>query len=92
MDDVVGKDHPLGIFSRLFSEAAKANGMEGIAPKLKGWLKDAGFVNVQVKIHKPAVGRWPTDKKEKDIDALNLLLLETGLSGIGMRLLCTQLG
>jgi hypothetical protein len=83
----------LGTFSRLFSEAAKVNGMEGdIAPKLEGWLKDAGFVNVQVKIHKPAVGTWPTDKKEKEIGAWNLLLLNTGLSGIYMRLLCTQLG
>jgi len=93
MDDVAGKENPLGTFSRLFAEAAKASGMDGnITPKLEGWLKDAGFVNVQVKIHKPAVGSWPKDKKERDIGAWNRLLLETGLEGIYMRLLCSQLG
>lgn len=77
----------------MFVEAAKAHGMDAeIAPKLEGWLKDAGFVNVQVKIHKPAVGTWPIDKKEKEIGAWNQLMLETGLSGIYMRLLWTQMG
>jgi hypothetical protein len=37
MDEVAGKDHPLGKFSRLFSEAAEKAGMDGnITPKLKG--------------------------------------------------------
>jgi hypothetical protein len=93
MDEVAGKDHPLGTFSRQFSAACKAAGMEGdIAPKLEGWLKDAGFVNVTVNIHKVPVGTWPKNKKQKEIGAWNLLLLQTGLEGIYMRLLCTQLG
>lgn len=93
LDSLTGKEHPLCGFSRMFVEAAKAQGMDAeITPKLEGWLKDAGFVNIQVKIHKPAVGTWPTDGKEKEIGAWNQLMLETGLSGIYMRLLCTQMG
>jgi hypothetical protein len=92
MDSVVEKEHPLCFFSRTFVEACKVAGMEGdIAPKLEGWLKDAGFVNIQVKIHKPAIGTWPAEKAEKDIGAWNRLMLETGLLGIYMRLLCSML-
>ena len=40
----------------MIAEAAKAHGMDAeIAPKLEGYLKEAGFVNFQVKIHEVAV-------------------------------------
>jgi hypothetical protein len=38
---------------------------------LKGWLEDAGFVNVTEKIFHVPVGIWPQDKRAKELGLWN---------------------
>lgn len=77
----------------MFAEACRKNGVEAnIAPKIEGWLKELGFVNIQAKKVKSPIGPWPKDKEQKDIGSWNLLRLQTGLIGFYMRLGTSQLG
>jgi hypothetical protein len=63
-----------------------------IAPKVEGWLKDAGFVNIKVDRMKVPIGPWPKDKKQKEVGAWNLLRWLTGLDGYYLRFLTSVLG
>lgn len=77
----------------MFAEACRKNGMDAtFAPEIEDWLKEIGFINIQVKKYKCPIGTWPKDKKDKEIGAWNLLRLQTGLIGYFLRLGTTQLG
>ncbi|KIX03000.1 uncharacterized protein Z518_06550 [Rhinocladiella mackenziei CBS 650.93] len=60
--------------------------------KLEGWMRDAGFVNLQVVRDPIPVGPWPKDKKLKRIGLLNFIQLHEGLTGLNVRLFCDFLG
>ena len=48
----------------MFAEACQKSGMDAkFAPKIEGWLKGAGFVNIQVEKCKMPIGSWPEHKK-----------------------------
>lgn len=92
-DALVSKEHPCHGNMALFVEAARLNGMEAdVAPKIEGWLSDAGFVNIQVNVYKAPIGIWPKNKKDKEVGAWNMLRLQTGLIGFYMRLGTSKLG
>ncbi|PGG95279.1 hypothetical protein AJ79_10145 [Helicocarpus griseus UAMH5409] len=40
------------------------------APSLKGWVEDAGFINVEQKILRLPIGTWPKNKRLKLIGAM----------------------
>ena len=58
-------------------------------------LRQAGFVNVEVKCFKTPIGRWPKDGRLKEVGSFNYVALRDGMSGriyrplgkIGMALL-----
>jgi hypothetical protein len=60
--------------------------------KLKKWVVDAGFEEVQEFFYKTPVGAWPKDKKLKEIGRYYKLSLEEGLEGISLRLFTQLLG
>ncbi|OAL30125.1 hypothetical protein AYO20_08928 [Fonsecaea nubica] len=75
-----------------------AQGMEDLGrslrpgKRLEGWMRDAGFVNVNVVRTPVPVGTWPRDKRLKRIGLLNFIQLHEGLTGLNVRLFCDFLG
>ena len=76
------RNHPFSQWSDMFMVAGQVNGMSfDIGPKLGGWLKEAGFVNVRVeRITVPIGGETPPGK-------WNVVRLEMGLFDFSARLL-----
>lgn len=61
-------------------------------PKLKNWVKEAGFVNVTEKVFPFPVGTWPKDKRLKEIGAFNLISVLDNLEGMTTRAFVASLG
>ncbi|KAL2051991.1 hypothetical protein ABVK25_007683 [Lepraria finkii] len=61
-------------------------------PKIEGYMKEAGFEDVQHEKYRMPVGPWPKDKHLKTVGAWNLVQLENGLEGFTLRLFTTVLG
>ena len=59
---------------------------------LEEWVKDAGFVDVQVLRTPCPLGRWPKDKRLKQIGLYNWTQLWEGLEGMSLRLYIDLLG
>jgi hypothetical protein len=75
---------------RLFSEVDKKTGLAfDIARHLKGWMEEAGFVNITENILRCAIGKWPKDKRQKDLGAWTQLRLDMGLGDFAERRLKT---
>lgn len=56
-------------------------------PKLEGWVRDAGFINITAQVWPLPVGTWPKDSKLKEIGAFDLLHALDGLEGVSLRAL-----
>lgn len=64
--DVTAENSPLMRWSGLFLEAAKKIGIDGAGPRtLTPKLRDAGFVDINVKTYKWPVGKWGKGAKFK---------------------------
>ncbi|KAL9055906.1 MAG: hypothetical protein Q9206_002956 [Seirophora lacunosa] len=74
-------------------------------PKLEGWMRDAGFADVQATRYKIPIGPWPKDKHleqrltfsgpgnaQKTVGAWNLVQIEEGLEAFTLRLFTQTLG
>lgn len=61
-------------------------------PKIEGWMKEAGFVDVHYERFPLPIGPWPKDKHLKTVGSWNLVTLEEGLEGMTMRLFTQVLG
>lgn len=61
-------------------------------PKLEGWVRDAGFRNVQRRDLKIPLGPWAKDPELQDIGMCNLAQTLDGLEGFTMKLFCGVLG
>ncbi|KAK4494688.1 hypothetical protein PRZ48_014044 [Zasmidium cellare] len=61
-------------------------------PHLKGWLEDAGFVNVKEEVFKLPVGPWPKDPHLKRIGGLNLMQFLDGLEAFSLGMFTQVLG
>lgn len=48
-----------------FHKGAELAGIKDVCEDLEGYLKDAGFVDVQIVIKKRPIGPWARDKKMK---------------------------
>ncbi|KAI5845219.1 S-adenosyl-L-methionine-dependent methyltransferase [Morchella snyderi] len=72
---------------RLGIEASEKAGRPfDITDKLKGWMEDALFINVEESIFKVPIGSWPKDPKMKNIGRYNLLNLLEALEGFTLAL------
>jgi hypothetical protein len=93
MSELLPKDDPLVNIATMFIEACEKMGIDGrSAPKIEGCLRDAEFQNISAEKVKAPVGRWPKDKRQKEIGAWNLLRLETSVVGMYMRLGTSLMG
>ncbi|KAF5491980.1 Secondary metabolism regulator LAE1 [Colletotrichum siamense] len=61
-------------------------------PKLEGWVRDAGFRDVQRRDLKIPLGPWAKDPELRDIGMCNLAQTLEGLEGFTMKLFCGVLG
>lgn len=61
-------------------------------PKLEGWVRDAGFVNIVHHLLPIPVGDWPKDKKLKRIGRADLIQFLNGLDAISLRVFTTTRG
>lgn len=83
-------DNKIIEFCRVFNAACDKIGRHGSPGQyLKGWIEEAGFINVHHDIRKVPVGPWARDKKLKQIGGIfrvNLEeLLEAALLGLLVR-------
>jgi hypothetical protein len=63
-----------------FNEIGQKTGITfDVAPNMKKWMEEAGFVNVAEKIISVAVGKWPKAKKQKELGLWNQLRVDAGL-------------
>ncbi|OAP61314.1 hypothetical protein AYL99_03515 [Fonsecaea erecta] len=53
-------------------------------PKLEGWLRDAGFINVHVVKLPIPLGTWPKDTTYKQVGICNYLQFQAGMEGIAI--------
>jgi hypothetical protein len=63
-DDSMAEGSYLVQYHALVREAVEKLGKPSVpGPRLKKWVEDAGFVNVQEQILPVPLGLWPRDKK-----------------------------
>jgi hypothetical protein len=73
-------DHPFVLWPALFNQIGEKTGLTfDVAGNMKKWMEEAGFVNVVEKPVRIAVGKWPKDKKQKELGLWNQLRLDAGL-------------
>lgn len=64
----------------LFTQVGEKTGMTfDVAPRLKEWMEEAGFINVEEEIVRAAVGKWPKDAKHKELGIWSQMRLDLGL-------------
>lgn len=63
-----------------------------VGPFVKGWLEDAGFVNV-TEVRIPwTIGKWSKDPKERELGMWNQMRLEQGIQDFCARRFHNKLG
>ncbi|KAL1614924.1 hypothetical protein SLS54_009373 [Diplodia seriata] len=60
-------------------------------PRLEGYVKEAGFVNVHHEVFKVPVGGWPKDKSLKQCGLMNLIQSLEGLEAFSYRIFTDML-
>jgi hypothetical protein len=81
------KNHIFLLWAGTFIDAGEKSGMIfGASSKLEGWLKEAGFVDIQVKKISVPVGG------ETELGTLNRIRLRDGVFDFSARLLSKTLG
>lgn len=92
-DDTMNPDTEIYKWIRLILEASRKNGRDPCpGPKLEGWLKEQGFVNVYHERIKFPIGPWPRDKDKKELGMFNLMQTLQGLEGYTLWLFTHMLG
>ncbi|CEL06136.1 Putative SAM dependent methyltransferase [Aspergillus calidoustus] len=92
-DGTVTDDHILSIWSKTFIEAGDKFGKTfQIAERAKGYMQEAGFVNVTEQRFKLPIGSWSKDKKLKRLGIWNQVHCERSISGWAMALLTRVMG
>ncbi|KAI4179202.1 MAG: hypothetical protein LQ346_007246, partial [Caloplaca aetnensis] len=92
-DGTLGDDLPISKWITTLLQAARDFGRDPCpGPKLEGWMKDAGFKDVQVSKYRIPIGPWAKDAHLKTIGAWNLVQIEHGLEAFTLRLFTQTLG
>lgn len=86
-------DHPYTQWGQFMLEAgAKANMRFDICDKIKGWMEEAGFVNVTEFRMPWLVGAWSKDKHQREVGQWNQLRLDMGIADFCSRRFHNQMG
>ncbi len=73
-------DHAYRLWSKLFTEVSAKSGMDFfMAAKLKSFMEEAGFVNIQEQKLRIAVGSWPKNPRHKMLGMWNQARLDAGI-------------
>ena len=80
-------------WTRMFFEAGEKMGTSPTSSRfLKGWMEDAGFVDVKEHILKLPVGTWPKDRRKKMIGAWQQVNMVEGTPALSLRLFTKTFG
>ncbi|RDW75493.1 hypothetical protein BP6252_06635 [Coleophoma cylindrospora] len=86
-------DDPNAQWVEVFRQVGQQTGMTfEAAVRLKGWLEETGFENVEEVVFSIAVGTWPRDKKQKELGMWNQVRLANGMRDFTERRMRNSLG
>ncbi|KAF6836220.1 methyltransferase domain-containing protein [Colletotrichum musicola] len=92
-DGSLTDDHQTLKWVKHFLEACEIIGKEASpGPKLKGWVEEAGFVNITHERFKMPIGPWPKDSYYKDVGMANLIQILDGLEAFTLKVFIGVLG
>lgn len=92
-DDTSGPEDAVHKWSDLMLEASgRLNQRLDKPPNYAQWMREAGFVNVQVEVFKWPLNPWPRDKKHKTLGLWSLANTLDGLEGFTMAYFTRILG
>ncbi|KAL2215070.1 S-adenosyl-L-methionine-dependent methyltransferase [Thermoascus aurantiacus ATCC 26904] len=92
-DDSLKPDSPLIQFLTILEqESSKAGRSLNIVDKLKPWMIDAGFRDVQVQVYKCPWGPWPKDPHLKEIGRYQYINAIESVDAYGLALLTRSVG
>ncbi|KAI9811556.1 MAG: hypothetical protein M1832_000866 [Thelocarpon impressellum] len=92
-DGSMTPDMPMAKWDRDGLDASAKIGRDGCpGPKIEGWVRDQGFVDVYHQRLKMPLGRWPKDELLKAIGTWNLLQTLEGLEAFSFALYTRVLG
>lgn len=74
------ESHPYPQWGKMMVEAGRKAGMRfDIAERMKQWLDEAGFVNIQEYRMPWTIGGWPKNKHQREVGQWNQLRLDIGV-------------
>lgn len=92
-DGTLAEGSPLRQWSELTFEASAKMGANFVeTTKVREYMRDAGFVNIQEHICKLPIGPWPKNRQLKKVGALELVNFIDGIEGLSLRLFTKVLG
>lgn len=92
-DGTLKPNSTLARLSELCIEASKNAGRPlYLAPKYKGYMESAGFVDVVERRFKWPLNEWPKDPHFKELGAWNRVNLDNGMDGLLLALFTRFLG
>lgn len=84
-------EHPIAVYAHHINQAFEKSGRPlDIASQVEQLFIDAGFVDVEVKTAIWPIGRWPKDKRLKEIGTFGRLGSEQSLYPFGISILTQQ--
>ncbi|EEH20462.2 hypothetical protein PABG_02721 [Paracoccidioides brasiliensis Pb03] len=92
-DGSLPADYILAKWLQLMEEGLARFNVDLLSPtKHPGYIRDAGFTNINERIFKVPIGTWPRDKKLKKIGRYNRCVINGGLQGMSMKTFTGALG
>lgn len=86
-DGSLKEDSAIATWGKTFFRASDEFGTPASSPRhLKGWMLDAGFIDVEEHILKLPVGLWPKNKRLKNIGLFEMVNMDEGLGSLSMML------
>ncbi|KAI5364222.1 Putative S-adenosyl-L-methionine-dependent methyltransferase [Septoria linicola] len=89
----LGPDHPFPQWGQMMVTAGTAAGMPfDIGDKMKGWMEEAGFVNVTEYRMPWLIGGWSKDEHQRQVGQWNQLRLDLGVADFCSRRFTNHMG
>ncbi|KAJ4304068.1 hypothetical protein N0V88_001677 [Collariella sp. IMI 366227] len=92
-DGSLTPEHQTAVWDKTLLGAARQTGREPCpGPRLEGWVRDGGFVNVRHEVFRFPIGPWAKDRDLKMVGKFNIMQTLNGLEGFSLRLFVGVLG
>jgi hypothetical protein len=93
-DKSMPADSAVDKWQSLWNEGIESVGMTARCDpkKMAEQMKTAGFINVTIQSFKMPVGPWPKDQRLREAGKFNLFGLDSGLTGLSLRVYTQILG